>query len=82
MKQSHQKILFFFEDIENEDEWQRSKELIANPYFKAVEQQGEPAYNEAFGYTPLLVLGGNPDKIDSLQKVDLKTHIILIVGNV
>lgn len=71
---------FFFEDIVNRDDFQRNKELYAAKYFKAVEQQGEPSYNEAFGYTPLLVLGGNPDKIDSLQKVDLKTHIILIAA--
>ncbi|QBO37453.1 DUF1851 domain-containing protein [Periweissella cryptocerci] len=68
---------FFFEDIINEDVFQRNEELLATPYFEAVKQQGEPAYDEAFGYTPLLVLGGH-DSIESLQKVDLMAHIALI----
>ncbi|WP_165964774.1 T6SS immunity protein Tdi1 domain-containing protein [Periweissella cryptocerci] len=68
---------FFFDSIIDQDEFLRDKRLLAAPYFKAVKQQGEPAYDEAFGYTPLLVLGGN-DNIESLQKVDLMAHIALI----
>ena len=47
------------------------------PYPTAREQQGEPAYDECFGYVPLLALGG-PETAEHLQKVKLREHIALI----
>jgi len=47
------------------------------PYPPAVAEYGEPAYDECFGYTPLLVLGG-PQKVENLKKVKLIEHIALI----
>ncbi|WP_376699423.1 T6SS immunity protein Tdi1 domain-containing protein [Listeria booriae] len=46
-------------------------------YREAVEQLGEPAYDECFGYVPLLALGG-AEKVENLQKVKLREHILLI----
>ncbi|WP_082116290.1 T6SS immunity protein Tdi1 domain-containing protein [Hymenobacter terrenus] len=38
---------------------------------------GEPAYDECFGYVPLLALGG-PETMEHLEKVKLREHIFLI----
>ena len=48
-----------------------------SPYPQAVAEYGEPAYDECFGYVPLLVLGG-PQRVENLQKVKLIEHIALI----
>ena len=37
----------------------------------------EPAFDECFGYVPLLALGG-PETADHLEKVKLREHIALI----
>ncbi|MBT2759312.1 T6SS immunity protein Tdi1 domain-containing protein [Mesobacillus foraminis] len=68
---------FFFEDLE-EDGF-REKNLDSKPYSEAVEKYGEPAFDECFGYTPLLSLGG-AEKVENLKKVKLKEHILLITG--
>ncbi|WP_324604070.1 T6SS immunity protein Tdi1 domain-containing protein [Paenilisteria weihenstephanensis] len=47
------------------------------PYQEAVKKLGTPAYDECFGYVPLLALGGS-EKMENLQKVKLKEHILLI----
>ena len=47
------------------------------PYPAAREQLGEPAYDECFGYVPLLALGGL-ETVAHLQKVKLREHIVLI----
>ena len=46
-------------------------------YNKAIQKYGEPAYDECFGYVPLLGLGGK-DTVDNLKKVKLKEHIYII----
>ena len=61
---------FFFADY-YEEEWQW------NPYFEAVDNYGEPEYNECFGYEPLLSLGGK-ESVESLKKVDFEVHITII----
>jgi len=66
---------FFFQNIFDSDF--QSEDLLWKPYSEAVQKYGEPAYDECFGYVPLLGLGG-PEKVENLQKVKLKEHILLI----
>lgn len=47
------------------------------PYPEAVQKYGEPAFDECFGYVPLLSLGG-PEVAENLQKVKLREHLNLI----
>jgi hypothetical protein len=47
------------------------------PYLAACERLGEPAFDECFGYVPLLALGG-PETAEHLEKVKLREHIALI----
>lgn len=51
--------------------------LLWEPYPAAREKLGEPAFDECFGYVPLLALGG-PETVAHLQKVKLREHIALI----
>lgn len=60
-----------------EEEAFRQRALEWSPYQKAVEQYNSPEYNECFGYTPLLGLGG-AEKVENLKKVKLKEHILII----
>ena len=55
----------------------RKRKLKWDPYLQAREKYGEPAYDECFGYVPLLGLGGK-DTVDNLKKVKLKEHIYTI----
>jgi hypothetical protein len=66
---------FFFNDLATEDFL--AEDLHWEPYPAARERLGEPAFDECFGYVPLLVLGG-PETVDQLEKVKLREHIYLI----
>ncbi len=55
----------------------RQRALDWSPYTEAVAQYSLPKYNECFGYTPLLGLGGT-EKVENLKKVKLKEHILII----
>mgnify|MGYP004705032705 CR=1 FL=1 len=66
---------FFLEDLD--DESFLDEELAWNPYQDAVKKYGHPAFDECFGYVPLLGLGG-PEKVENLSKVKLVEHIYLI----
>jgi hypothetical protein len=66
---------YFFSDL-NEAEF-REDELDCKQYDKAIEREGTIEYDECFGYTPLLGLGGE-EKVDNLKKVKIKEHIYLI----
>lgn len=66
---------FFWEDLENGYIEEISKEL--DKYKAAVERLGELEFDECFGYTPLLGLGGS-EATENLDKVDTKIHIELI----
>ena len=66
---------FFFDDLADGETL--SNQLYWEPYPAAREQLGEPAYDECFGYVPLLALGG-PETVEHLQKVKLREHIALI----
>lgn len=46
-------------------------------YSKATEKYGDFAYDECFGYVPLLALGGKED-VEHLKKVKMKEHIAVI----
>ena len=66
---------FFFGDVVSD--YMLVKKLRWEPYSAACERLGEPAYDECFGYVPLLALGG-PETVEHLQKVKLREHIALI----
>jgi len=66
---------FFFEDLADGETL--VEEFLWEPYPAARERMGEPAFDECFGYVPLLALGG-PEKVEHLQKVKLREHIALI----
>lgn len=66
---------YFFEDLE--EAGFKEKNLDWKPYSEALEKYGEPAFDECFGYTPLLGLGG-AEKVENLKKVKLKEHILII----
>lgn len=53
------------------------KKLRWEPYPAARERLGEPAFDECFGYVPLLALGG-PETVGHLEKVKLREHLYLI----
>lgn len=50
-------------------------------YEAAVKKWGQLQFDECFGYTPLLGLGGSK-KVDNLRKVKIKEHIDLITQSV
>ncbi|MFJ7509399.1 T6SS immunity protein Tdi1 domain-containing protein [Peribacillus simplex] len=66
---------FFLDDL-NDNSF-IVEELEWKPYPEAVDKYGEPDFDECFGYTPLLGLGG-PEKVENLKKVKLIEHIYLI----
>ena len=46
-------------------------------YARAVEKYGDLAYDECFGYVPLLALGGKED-VEHLKKVKMREHIAVM----
>lgn len=50
-------------------------------YEAATNRLGQLQFDECFGYTPLLGLGGSK-KVDNLRKVKIKEHIDLITQSV
>lgn len=66
---------FFFGDLADGE---TLPEILRwEPYLAARERLGEPAFDECFGYVPVLALGG-PETADHLQKVKLREHLYLI----
>jgi hypothetical protein len=59
------------------DDYNPRERLQWEPYPAARARLGEPAFDECFGYVPLLALGG-PETVDHLEKVKLREHIALI----
>lgn len=68
-------FLYFFKSLDSEKF--RDEYLKWKPYPEAVENLGELSYEDCFGYTPLLGLGG-AEKVENLKKVKLKEHILII----
>ncbi|MGI8349237.1 T6SS immunity protein Tdi1 domain-containing protein [Niallia circulans] len=66
---------FFFDDLKDNDFI--NDELMWEPYPKAYSKYGRPDYEECFGYTPLLGLGGS-EKVENLKKVKIREHILII----
>ena len=67
----------WFFDMDLADEGFLRDNLNDGNYLAAKEKLSEPGYDECFGYAPLLGLGG-PEKMEHLQKVNIKEHILLI----
>lgn len=68
---------FFLNDLIDEDyieDFMKPADYIA-----AAEQKGIPAYDECFGYVPLLCLGGE-ETAGNLMRVKLKEHLELILS--
>jgi len=70
-----QNFKVFFRNL-TDDDFLR-EDLHWEPYLAARERLGEPAFDECFGYVPLLALGG-PETVEHLEKVKLREHIALI----
>ena len=66
---------YFLEDVYDEDFI--ADELKGGNYLKAKNQYGDIAFDECFGYVPLLVFGG-AEKVEHLKKVKLKEHLSII----
>lgn len=71
------KMKFFLQALSEENSVFLSDYLNSDQYFLALEKYGAVQYEEAFGYVPLLGLGGS-EKIENLDKVKIKEHIFLI----
>ncbi|QWG42507.1 DUF1851 domain-containing protein (plasmid) [Bacillus mycoides] len=69
-------FLYFFKSLDSEKF--RDEYLEWKPYPQAIEICGEISYDDCFGYTPLLGLGGT-EKVENLKKVKLKEQHILII---
>ncbi len=68
-------FVYFLDDL-NDIEY--VKDVLDNSqYMSIINRGGELAYDECFGYVPLLGLGGS-EKVENLQKVKIKEHIELI----
>lgn len=67
-------FLHFFKSLDSEKV--RDEYLMWQPYPEAVKNLGRLSYEECFGYTPLLGLGGE-EKVENLKKVKLKEHILI-----
>lgn len=73
---------FFFNDIF--DDYYLENALDWSPYPDAIKKYEIPAFDECFGYVPLLALGG-AEKVENLKRVKFKEHIYLItefMGNI
>lgn len=66
---------FFFEDLSS-GEFDEEIFLI-NKYKEAIDKYGKLEYDECFGYTPILGMGGT-ESVENLKKVKIKEHIALI----
>jgi hypothetical protein len=68
-------LTYLLEDI-NEETF-LNKNLDWQPYPQAVGKLGVPAYDECFGYEPVLAAGGS-EKVENLRIVKLIEHIGII----
>lgn len=66
---------FFFEDLFS-GEFDEEHFTISK-YIEAINKYGKLEYNECFGYTPILAMGGT-ESVEHLKKVKIREHIALI----
>ena len=59
------------------DDWFCEECMFGKNYPKAVETYGPLAYDECFGYVPLVGLGG-AEKVKNLKKVKIKEQLLVI----
>lgn len=74
---------YFFEDLADPESVLNGR-LRKKKYDKAIEMHGCLAYDECFGYVPLLGLGGR-ESVKNIQKVKIKEYIgqmIQMVGKI
>ena len=67
----------WFFDMDLADDSYIRDNLFMKNYGLAKEKLGELAYDECYGYVPILAAGG-AEKIENLQKVKIKEHISII----
>lgn len=70
---------YFFRDLYADENWDMEENFKWQPYIEALEKYGSIAYDECFGYTPLLVLGG-PEKVENLSKVKVREYMLLNIS--
>lgn len=70
---------YFMEDIY--DRAFIDEELKGEHYFQAKKRLGEIAFDECYGYMPLLGLGGS-EKVENLQKVKIKEHVSIVAQTI
>ena len=66
---------FFFEDLQA-GEFDKDHFTISK-YNEAIDKYGKLEYDECFGYTPILAMGGN-ESVENLKKVKIKEYIAII----
>ncbi|WP_448635410.1 T6SS immunity protein Tdi1 domain-containing protein [Pedobacter panaciterrae] len=66
---------YFLDDVQDKEFI--DDELKGGNYLKAKDLLGDIAFDECYGYVPLLGIGGS-EKVENLQKVKIKEHISLI----
>ena len=66
-----------FFNLKMTDEGFLKKRLQFDKFIEAKERLGELAYDECYGYVPILAAGG-PEKVENLQKLKLREHILII----
>lgn len=66
---------FFFEDLQA-GEFDKDNFTISK-YKDAIDKYGKLEYDECFGYTPILAMGGK-ESVDNLRKIKIREHIALI----
>ncbi|AXT60392.1 DUF1851 domain-containing protein [Aquimarina sp. AD10] len=66
---------YFLDDLLDNESLE--EDLLWKPFEEARERLGPLAYDECYGYVPLLALGG-AEKAENMQKVKIKEHIAII----
>lgn len=68
---------YFFDDLLDKEYLE--KFLKPKNYYEVLQKQGSVAYDECFGYVPLLCLGGFED-VEHLKKCKILEHMELILS--
>lgn len=63
--------------IDENDKYFCDSHIEPQMYFEALKTKEEPAYDECFGYVPILPLGGK-EEVAHMNSVKIREHILLI----